>query len=73
MTEKCPEYPRCRDRREADAEFRGKVSTQVENIERNVIEMRGDIKGFRWKIGLLAGGAGAISGIIGTIVSSHFK
>ena len=73
MTQQCPEYPKCQDRRVADAEWRGSVSAtlisiqaSVSKIEERVIRDDESMKKLYFKIG-------GISAILSITVAILFK
>lgn len=77
--DKCPEYPKCQDRRMADAEFKGKVEAKLDGIETQIKNLtegvwaamevnRKDIKNLYYKVGGIAAGSSLIIVVIVKIV-----
>lgn len=71
----CSDINDCRDRRTADAEYRGKVMTRLDSIEKSVsaiwaemIVNRGDIKSLYFRIGLISGGTSLIVSLVVSLI-----
>lgn len=71
MTVQCPEYPKCQDRRIADAEWKGEVRATLLNmkndigeIKKRVIKDDADIRKLYYKAGGLAVGLAFITEMI---------
>ena len=82
--EKCGDCPNIIERREADAMFRAKMTANFDNLTASLdkIEMavwdavgetRKDIKNLYFRIGLIAGGSGAVGGVIAALVAEAIQ
>ena len=74
----CNDTEECRDRRTADAQFRGQVMSKLENIEKSIsalwaeqIVNRGDIKSLYFRIGLISGGTSLVVSLIVSLVTKN--
>jgi hypothetical protein len=81
---KCADCPAVAERREADAAYRAMVTTRLDNydklldkIEKSVLGLTAitqkNFNSIYFRIGFISGGAGLVTGILGSLVTLHLS